>query len=716
MTRRSRTEIDLMQRGGESHERLPAHRATALPGFVASRQADMIEALLPLPRSAVTYRQPRQPVLLRLADGAAEGLLAYKALLLTPLAAAAVQGAATLTHYSSHHTLIGLGAVGVSGLAGAMAAFASLAHITNETPPHQIATERAGHAGKIIATAFGFFVAVLDYGVATLAGPANGLSWGAGVLATLGFGGALASWIHDGRVEHYARETHRIGEVAELTLAARTVQPLFTPPPPDGLSVHPVGRLVLWALAAQGVRGATVDGLPTVLDADRWTVTVNHPGVSYRRIAAMVDGLASRLQVVRGGLRITRGESEHQTVWTVNNVPLRDLEPPGAHPVLDAPEVSIWDPVRLGLDDEDKPIDVVIAGTPGILLGASPRMGKSNVQAALACATVRAGDARLRTIDASERELAIFEEVSDRHVGADIKAAIAMLAELRDEITDRGALLKQARATELTRELARELGLDCIGLFIDELSFFTNYDVKKLAEAFCTLLRDIVSRGGACGVYVVLAAQKPEAEVVPSSVRDMVGIKLALKCETPEQVDTILGRGMHKAFPAHELLVTDKGVGYIKGLPERDPCRIRTHKVSVEERYAVVDAALPSFRPPPPRGPGGGAESEDEAPGAQYGGLRLVQPYPDGEEPGENYAELWMALDRFGPEGFTKNEVGALASTLGILKGRSGVQRPLDNWARSGYLVRIGVRSGGPGVAPVVWRKATKDEYRGAAS
>jgi len=701
----------------EDHEYYPsARRMGSLPGRIEPRQADMIEALLPLPRSAVTYRQPREPILRRLVDAAVEGLLAYKSLLLTPLAAAAVQGAATLTHYSSHHTLIALGAIGVATAAGAVTTLASLAHITNETPPHQIATERAGHAGKIIATAFGFFIAVLDYGVATLAGPANGLSWGAAVLATLGFGGALASWIHEGRVEDYARQTHRIAEVADLAVASRTVQPLPPTPPLDGMAAHPIGQYILWALTRQGVHRATVDGAPTVLGPGRWTATINHPGVAARRVIGMVDALASELQVVRGGLRITRGAAEHQTVWTVNNVALRDLEPPGTHPVLDAPAVSIWDPVRLGLDDQDKPIEVVLAGTNGIFVAGNPRMGKSNVQAAIACAAVRAHDARLLTIDASERELAIFEEVADRHAGADIRTANAILAELQAEITEIGALLTDARANELTRELAEELGIECACLVIDELAYFTTHENKKAAAEFCTRLRDIVSRGGACGRFAILATQKPEDRVVPSAIRDLQHLKLALACETPEQADTILGRGLHKLCPAHELTFADKGVGYIKGLTDREPCRIRTHKVSVEERYAVVDAALPGFTPRPPRGPdGGGEEPQDEVPsGAFRGGLRLVTPYPDGEEPGENYAALWMALDRFGEDGFTRNEAGALASELGILNGRSGVQRPIDNWARSGYLTQIGVRSGTPGVSPVVWRKVTAEEFKAA--
>lgn len=687
----------------------------------------MIEALLPLPRSAVTYRQPREPLLPRLADSAVEGLLAYKALLLTPLAAAAVQGAATLTHYSSHHTLIGLGALGVSALAGALAAFASLAHITNETPPHQIATERAGHAGKIIATAFGFFIAVLDYGVSALAGPSNGLSWGAGVLATLGFGGALASWIHDGRVEDYARQTHRIAEVAELALAARTVQPMFTPPPSDGHTVHPVGQQVLWALGRQGVHRASLDGMPTVLDGHRWTATVNHPGVPARRVIGMLDDLAATLQVVNGGLRITRGANEHQSVWSVNNTPLAEIAPTDAHPITElgaSTALSLWDGIHFGEDDSDRPVILRLLGRSGIFIAGAPGSGKSNAVAAITCTVISAHDTELWTIDGAGRELAMFDPVARYSSRFDIDEAIDMLSLLRDEMIRRSEILAQIGETEFTKQLAHEYGIKAIAYVIGEVSHYSADDTKPKAKLkFNSLLSDITPRGRANAMVAVLDSQKPEDKLIPSAIRDQIALKFALKCETEEQVDTILGRGYRKLCPATVLPLaedgTSLGFGYLKGVPGREPFRVRTRRISAEERKAVIAARASEIEDAPPDGPGGGIHDAVPPVSPIWQGTHLrpvhTPRYPDGARVEDERAELWNVLDHF-PDGFTYNEVGVEAEARGILKGRSGVQRPLDNWGRLGYLVKIGVRAGGPGVSPAVWRKATADEYRGAAS
>lgn len=729
--RTRRVDIDV-RRTETDREHLPVTRMASFPGRIESRQADMLEALLPLPRSAVTYRQPREPVLRRLVDSAVEGLLAYKSLLLTPLAAAAVQGAATLTHYSSHHTLIGLGALGVASAAGAVTTLTSLAHITNETPPHQIATERAGHAGKIIATAFGFFIAVLDYGVAALAGPASGLSWGAGVLATLGFGGALASWIHDSRVEDYARQTHRIAEVAELAVASRTVQPLPPTPPLDGLGVHPIGQLIVAALAAKGVHGATVDGLPTVLGADRWTATINHPGVEPAKLIGRVDEFASVLRVVRGGLRITKGAGSHQTVWSVNNVAAAEMPAPGAHPLTElepSARLSLWDGIHFGEDDDGKPVILRLLGRSGIFIAGAPGSGKSNAVAAVTCTVVAAHDAELWTIDGAGRELAMFDPVARFSSRFDIDEAIDLLSLLRDEMIRRSEILADLGRTEFTKELAHEHGIKAIAYAIGEVSHYTADDTKpKAKKKFRSLLADITPRGRANAMVAVLDSQKPEDRLIPSAIRDQIALKFALLCETPQQVDTILGRGMSKVCPAHDPGMlplapdgTSLGFGYLKGVPGRAAFRMRTRRISAEERKEIIDARAAQVEDAPPDGPGGGMRDSYQAatvsPIWQGTHLRPVASprYPDGNRVEDERVDLWNLLDAF-PDGFTYNEVGDAADERDILKGRSGVQRPLDNWGRAGYIVKIGVRTGAPGVAPAVWRKVTADEYRGAAS
>ncbi len=689
-------------------------RIMGSPARIAYRQQLMIEQLLPVPHSAVAMHGEGPSLAQRAVEGVAEGVLAYKSVLLAPLIAAVTELAACATHFAAHAALIGGATISAAALVGGIGTIMGLAHITSPPAPSPIATHHAGHAGKIIATAFGMFVSSLSFGVTTWLGALSGASWAVGLISTIGVGGALAMRIHESRGHTQIRETDRIRAVAELATATQAVQSPFADGGMTARIDHPIVRQVVWAMAKNGLQGAYADGMPTVLDERRWTVAVNHPGIAARRVIGKLDDLAATLQVVNGGLKIARGDNEHQTLWSVNNVPLAALEAPGAHPVIGAArdEVSIWDPTSLGLDDNSEPVAIVLAGTPGMLIAGNPRMGKSNLESGIVCTIIRARDCRLWTIDASQRELPIFDEVADRHAGADIDRATALLAELLAEIERRGNVLKDARSTELTRKIAQDAGIDCIGLVIDELHHFTkNADTKK-ATTFSSLLGKVVALGGAAGVFTVAATQKPQADVIPSFIRDLIDIKFVLRCETPEQVDTALGRGLNKQCPAHELKRTDKGVGYLKGLPDRDACRVRTHLIGVEERYAIVDQYSQDFTPAPrpPRGHGDDDDLVDDSPEARRSRFYAVPEYPDGKPVGDGYVALWNGIDDL-DDGWTYRDVVA----LGIMKQRGSVQGPLDMWKRLGYIVEMGKRQGQAGAPAMTFRKAARDEFEGQA-
>jgi S-DNA-T family DNA segregation ATPase FtsK/SpoIIIE len=42
---------------------------------------------------------------------------------------------------------------------------------------------------------------------------------------------------------------------------------------------------------------------------------------------------------------------------------------------------------------------------------------------------------------------------------------------------------------------------------------------------------------------VIASTQKPSHDIIPTSLRDLVGIRLAMRCTSPDQSDTILGKG-----------------------------------------------------------------------------------------------------------------------------------------------------------------------------
>jgi S-DNA-T family DNA segregation ATPase FtsK/SpoIIIE len=79
-------------------------------------------------------------------------------------------------------------------------------------------------------------------------------------------------------------------------------------------------------------------------------------------------------------------------------------------------------------------------------------------------------------------------------------------------------------------------------LIIDELAVFTKATKKKDADEFSGLLRDLVARGRAAGIILVCATQRPSADIVPTSLRDLISIRIALRSTTPDASDTLARR------------------------------------------------------------------------------------------------------------------------------------------------------------------------------
>src|SRR5205823_11963565 len=77
----------------------------------------------------------------------------------------------------------------------------------------------------------------------------------------------------------------------------------------------------------------------------------------------------------------------------------------------------------------------------------------------------------------------------------------------------------------------------------DELAFFLTMGESRVTKELALLLRDLVARGRAAGIVVVAATQKPSSDVVPTSLRDLMGSRIALRCSTRDASDCVLGAG-----------------------------------------------------------------------------------------------------------------------------------------------------------------------------
>ena len=111
---------------------------------------------------------------------------------------------------------------------------------------------------------------------------------------------------------------------------------------------------------------------------------------------------------------------------------------------------------------------------------------------------------------------------------------------------------------------------------------------KQEQEEFSRLLRDVVARGRAAGVIVIAATQRPSVDIIPTSLRDLFGYRLAFRCMTEISSDIILGHGWAKAgYDASKIAPEDLGVGWLRaegGVPAAVPGLLRPRRPGHVER------------------------------------------------------------------------------------------------------------------------------------
>ena len=96
---------------------------------------------------------------------------------------------------------------------------------------------------------------------------------------------------------------------------------------------------------------------------------------------------------------------------------------------------------------------------------------------------------------------------------------------------------------------------------------------KQQREQFAGLSRDLVARGRAAGVIIVLATQRPSHQVIDPSMRDLFSYRWAFRCTTDSSSDVVLGQGWAaEGYTAADIDPLARGVGWLlseTGIPRR---------------------------------------------------------------------------------------------------------------------------------------------------
>lgn len=353
-------------------------------------------------------------------------------------------------------------------------------------------------------------------------------------------------------------------------------------------------------------------------DGTGWALTIDlPPSRKASDVIAKREALASALAVdeVRLIVERVRGDGGHAgrlAFWVGDADPYAAAPVPS--PLADAQAWDLWHPVPFGTTARGTAVNLPTVWT-SVLIGAIPRQGKTFVMRLPLTAAALDPHVRLIVADGKGgKDHRPFEEVAHRFIRgsreSDARRLIAVLEECAADVADRfdrlaemdDEVCPESKVTpEITREPAFDMPLTVIG--IDEVQNYLGLDVpldegepkgKKVGNRICELLTYIAKTGPAAGYVLVLATQKPDAQVIPDRLRGQLGTRFALKVMTYQASETILGAGTYKAgMDASKLLTSHKGVGLLLGadgeteLSAGDAVTVRTHLLHIAQVRAA---------------------------------------------------------------------------------------------------------------------------------
>jgi S-DNA-T family DNA segregation ATPase FtsK/SpoIIIE len=258
----------------------------------------------------------------------------------------------------------------------------------------------------------------------------------------------------------------------------------------------------------------------------------------------------------------------------------------------------MWQPIDIGIDEAGNRVTIWMPER-NLLPGGEPGAGKSGLLNLIVGHAALSMNCHLVLLDGKQVELGFWRNCADVFVGPDIAAAIDVLSRLVAMMDRRYEELLEVREERKLRQ--GWAGFELVLLAIDELAYYSaSVGTKTQQGIFTALVRDLVARGRAAGIITVAATQRPTAEVVSPSLRDLFGYRCAFRCTTPDSSDVILGKGWAKqGYSAVEIDPAARGVGWLLaegGIPRRiktaflsddQTKQLAKHAVMMRARYPL---------------------------------------------------------------------------------------------------------------------------------
>lgn len=316
---------------------------------------------------------------------------------------------------------------------------------------------------------------------------------------------------------------------------------------------------------------------PITRDGPGWLARLDLPyGVTAGEISERRESLASGL---RRPLGCVWPETDHKrhpgalNLWVGDEDMTTAAQPPW--PLAKRGRADVFAPVTFGTDPRGRPMPVTLMFA-SVIIGSIPRMGKTFLLRLLLLICALDTRVEIHAYDLKGTgDLKPVAQVAHRYRAGDepedVEYLVADFRALRADLRRRTKVIrgldeKRCPENKVTPELAadKRLGLHPVAVAVDECQvMFEHPEYGKELEAIAT---DLVKRGPALGILLMLATQRPDAKSLPTGISANAVLRMCLKVMGQIENDMVLGTSMYKnGIRATMFSREDKGVIYFAG-------------------------------------------------------------------------------------------------------------------------------------------------------
>lgn len=366
-----------------------------------------------------------------------------------------------------------------------------------------------------------------------------------------------------------------------------------------------VGIAALSGAIAKNPRTALEFKSPITRDGPGWRADLDLPhGVTVAEVQEKRDKLASGLRRPVGCVWPETAPGEHPgrlVLWVGDQDMSKARQP--AWPLARHGTADLFKPQPFATDQRGRIVPLTLMFASGII-GAIPRMGKTFVLRELLLMAALDPRAELHPYDfKGTGDLSPLEPVSHRYRAGDdeedMRYALEDFRALREEMRRRTRVIRNlprdiCPENKVTPDLAsrKSLRLHPIVIGADECQVM--FEHPKYGAEFEEICTDLVKRGPALGIMLLLATQRPDSKSIPTPISAAAVLRICLKVMGQTENDMVLGTSAYKnGVRATMFARSDKGIAYLAGEGD-DPRIVRSFEINAvaAEKIALRARAL----------------------------------------------------------------------------------------------------------------------------